>query len=78
MYFQLTLEGLKCPKKVQFEHKIYSTMCGRNVQAIWDHKNSTRLAGGGQGKSKCAPEMALIWLRSSLEASKLFDYYDYY
>ena len=46
MYFQLTLEGLKCAKKVRFEQKIYSTICGRNVQAIWDHKNSTRLAGG--------------------------------
>ena len=32
-------------------------MCGTPVQAIWDHKDLTKLAGGGgQGRSKSAPE----------------------
>ena len=31
-------------------------MCGTTVQAIWDHKNLTELAGWGQGRSKSAPK----------------------
>ena len=31
-------------------------MCGTTVLAIWDCKNLTELAGGGQGRSKFAPE----------------------
>ena len=35
-----------CPQKVRVEHKISRTMCGTTVQAIWDYKNLTELAGG--------------------------------
>ena len=41
---------------MRVEHKICSAMRGAPVQAIWDHENLTELAGGGQGRSKSAPE----------------------
>ena len=43
---ELTLWGLKWPPEVQVEDEICSTMCGTPVQAIWDHKKLTELAGG--------------------------------
>ena len=42
----------------QFQHKRSSTMCGTLTQSILDHNRLTGLAGGGQGRSKSAPEMA--------------------
>ena len=41
---------------MRVEHRICSTICGTLVQAIWDHENLTELTGGGQGRSKSAPE----------------------
>ena len=41
---------------MRVEQRICSTICGTLVQAIWDHENLTELAGGGQGRSKSAPE----------------------
>ena len=42
---KLTFKGLKCPQQVRVEHKICSTMCGKSVHPILDHKNLT----GGRG-----------------------------
>ena len=42
---KLTFKCLKCPQQVRVEHKIYSTMCGKSVHPILDHKNLT----GGRG-----------------------------
>ena len=42
----LMYQRSKCPQKVRVEHKICSSMCGTTVQAIWNHKNLTELAGG--------------------------------
>ena len=36
---KLTFKGLKCPQQVRVEHKICSTMCGKSVHPILDHKN---------------------------------------
>ena len=34
------------PKMPPIEHRTCSTICGTPVQAIWDHKDLTELAGG--------------------------------
>ena len=44
---------------MRVEHKTYSTIYGTPVQAIWDQESLTRLAGGGQGRSKYGPECTL-------------------
>ena len=36
---KLTFKCLKCPQQVRVEHKICSTMCGKFVHPILDHKN---------------------------------------
>ena len=52
----LTSEGLKYPQEVRVQHETCSTICGTPVQAILDQESLTRLAGGGQGRSKCGQE----------------------
>ena len=45
-------------------------MCGTPVQAIWDHKDLTELAGGVR-EGQNLPQNGWIWLWSRPEASKL-------
>ena len=48
----LASEGLKYAPEVRIIHETCSTICGTHVQAILNQKKLTRLAGGGQGRSK--------------------------
>ena len=54
----LTFEGLKYPQVVRVQHETCNTMCGTPVQAIFDQKNLTGLAGGvkeGQNMAQNGP-----------------------
>ena len=55
----LISEGSYYPPEVRVEHKTCGTICGTPVQAILDQESLTRLAGGGQGRSKYGPECTL-------------------
>ena len=62
-------EGLICPTEVRVEHKTYSTICATPLQAILDQESLTRLAGGGQGRSKCGQECTSNNNRNGLNLS---------
>ena len=59
----LTFEGLKYPQEVRFQHETCSTICGTPVQAIFDQKNLTGLAGGvkeGQNMAQNGPRFYIF------------------
>ena len=67
MCLHLTLEGVKCPKNMQFEHKIYCSMCGTPEQAISDHKIQSVWQGGVrevQNLPQKRPKFGFRFLRS--------------
>ena len=63
VFLNLTSEGLKCPQEVQVRHETCSTICGTPVQAIFDQKNLTGLAGGvkeGQNIAQNGPRFYIF------------------
>ena len=59
----LTSEGLIYPQEVQVQHETCSTICGTPVQAIFDQKNLTGLAGGvkeGQNMAQNGPRFYIF------------------
>ncbi len=59
----LTSEGLKYPQEVRVQHETCSTICGTPVQAIFDQKNLTGLAGGvkeGQNMAQNGPRFYIF------------------
>ena len=69
--FRLKEEGqiVSQDLEVRVKHKTCSTICGTPVQAILDQESLTRLAGGGQGRSKCGQECTSNNNRNGLNLS---------
>ena len=56
----LTSEDLKYPPEVRVQDETCITICGKPVQAIFDQKKLTGLAGGS-GKVQILPNMGLVF-----------------
>ena len=45
-------------------------MCGTPVRSVSSHKKFDQVGRGGQGRSKSAQEMDLVWIKNSQRAPK--------